>query len=412
MKQMSLLDVLGAYEGGPQSNSEAYEHIGSRCGLPEQAWDERRPIGKAEALHSPLKRQARWIQQSLRILGLLEPVAGKRGHWQATAKGRQTLKEREEYLEPAQPGVIQLGFSTELGIALWGDCRDVFSRIEEDLHLVLTSPPYQLRRPRAYGNPSSDDYVGWLCSCLEPVVKRLAPGGSIFLNISNDIFEQGSPARSLIQEELTLTVHRRLGLMLMDRWVWSDPSKAPGPIQWASLQRVQVNTGYEPILWFTNDPKRCFADNRRVLRPHTERHLKYMAAGGAATAAVFGDGANRRRVGAFSAPTAGSIARNVITIPHKCPSQIALRKWCKEQGIPVHGATMPLSLAEHIVRFATEEGMVVADICAGWLTTALAAERNNRRWIVSEKMRAYLHGAQWRMLEYLSDEAGLSGGEV
>lgn len=412
MKQMSLLDVLGAYESGPQSNSEAYVHIGSRCGLPEQAWDVLRPIGKAEALYSPLKIQARWIQQNLRKLGLLEPVAGKRGHWQATAKGRQTLKEREENLEPAQPGVIQLGFNTELGIALWGDCRDVFSRIEEDLHLVLTSPPYQLRRPRAYGNPSSDDYVDWLCSCLEPVVKRLAPGGSIFLNISNDIFEQGSPARSLIQEELTLALHRRLGLMLMDRWVWSDPSKAPGPIQWASLQRVQVNTGYEPILWFTNDPKRCFADNRRVLRPHTERHLKYMAAGGAATAAVFGDGANRRRVGAFSAPTAGSIARNVITIPHKCPSQIALRKWCKEQGIPVHGATMPLSLAEHIVRFATEEGMVVADICAGWLTTALAAERNKRRWIVSEKMRAYLHGAQWRMLEYLSNEAGMSGGEV
>ena len=405
MKQMSLLDVLGAYADGAQSNEQAYARIGSSCGLPQQAWAERKPIGKDEALHSPLKIKARWTQQTLRKLGLLEPVAGRRGHWQATAKGRQTLKQREENLEPSQPGVIQLGFSTELGIALWGDCRDVFSRIDEDLHLVLTSPPYGLSRPRAYGNPSRDDYVDWLCSCLEPVVKRLAPGGNLFLNVSNDCFEKGSPARSLIQEELTIALHKRLDLSVMDRWIWSDPSKAPGPIQWASLQRVQVNTGYEPILWFTNDPMRCLADNRRILKPHTKQHLKYMAAGGATSAAVYGDGANRRRVGAFSSPTAGSIARNVITIPHKCPSQLALRKWCKEQGIPVHGATMPLALAEHIVRFATQEGMVLADICAGWLTTALAAERNNRRWIVAEKMRAYLHAAQWRMLEYLADEA-------
>lgn len=403
MIQMSLLDVLGAYVDGVQSNAQAYSRIGSNCGLPEQAWAERKPIGRAEALHSPLKRQARWAQQTLRKLGLLEPVAGRRGHWQATTKGRQTLKIREENLEPSQPGVIQLGFSTELGIALWGDCRDVFSRIEEELHLVLTSPPYALSRPRAYGNPGRDDYVDWLCSCLEPIVKRLAPGGNIFLNVSNDLFMDRSPARALIQEELTIALHRRLGLSLMDRWVWSNPTKAPGPIQWASLQRVQLNAGYEPILWFTNDAKRCFADNRRILKPHSERHLKYMAAGGASTAGVYGDGANRRKVGAFSSPTAGSIARNVITIPHKCSSQIALRKWCKEQGIPVHGATMPLELAEHIVRFATEEGMLVADICAGWLTTALAAQRNNRRWIVAEKMRAYLHAAQWRMLEYLAD---------
>lgn len=403
MKQMSLLDVLGAYSEGAQSNAQAYDRIGSSCGLSHQAWAERKPIGKDEALHSPLKRQARWYQQTLRKLGLLEAVAGKRGHWQMTAKGRQTLKEREENLEPSLPGVIQLGFSTELGIALWGDCRDVFSRIEEDLHLVLTSPPYQLARPRAYGNTGRDDYVDWLCSCLEPVVKRLAPGGNIFLNISNDTFEKGSPARSLIQEELTLALNRRLGLSLMDRWVWSNPSKAPGPIQWASLQRVQVNTGYEPILWFTNDPMRCLADNRRVLQPHTKSHLKYMASGGATKAGVFGDGANRRKVGAFSSPTAGSIPRNVLTVPHKCPSQVALRHWCQEQGIPLHGATMPLALAEHIVKFATEEGMVVADICGGWLTTALAAQRNNRRWIVAEKMRAYLHAAQWRMLEYVDE---------
>ena len=62
---------------------------------------------------------------------------------------------------------------------------------------------------------------------------------------------------------------------------------------------------------------------------------------------------------------------------------------------------MPLALAEHIIQFATEEGMLVADIFGGWLTTAVAAQRLKRRGIVTEKMRAYLHAAQWRMLEFL-----------
>ena len=401
MEQLSLLSLLDAYADGPLSNTQAYEVIGKSCGIAKSAWNERKPIGKDQALHSPLKRQARWMQQTLRQFGLLEPVAGKRGHWQATAKGRQSLKQRHDNLEPSLPGVIQLGFSTEMGIALWGDCRDVFYRIKEEVHLVLTSPPYALSQPRNYGNPSRDEYVDWLCSCLEPVVKRLAPGGSLFLNISNDIFKDKSPARSLYQEKLILAIHERLGLDLMDRWIWHDPTKAPGPIQWASLQRVQVNTGYEPILWFVNDAKRCFTDNRRVLRPHTASHMKYVAAGGASTAGVFGDGANRRRVGAFSAQTAGAIPRNVLTFPHKCPSQKALRAWCKTQGIPIHSATMPLALAEHIIQFATEEGMLVADIFGGWLTTAVAAQQLKRRWIVTEKMRAYLHAAQWRMLEFL-----------
>ena len=73
--------------------------------------------------------------------------------------------------------------------------------------------------------------------------------------------------------------------------------------------------------------------------------------------------------------------------------------WAKSEGIPIHSATMPLALAEHVVRFATEPGQLVVDPFGGWATTALAAERNARRWIITERMRAYLHAAYWRMLK-------------
>lgn len=396
-QQLSIFSVLQAYGDDVQSNANAYERLGSACGIDPQQWQERAPIGNAQQHHSPLKRRVRWFQQSLKRLGLLEPVAGRRGHWRATDEGRKTQREREQLLEPSAPGIVQLGFSTELGMALWADCRDAFSRIDEPVHLVLTSPPYPLAKPRDYGNPGRDEYVDWLCACLEPVVRRLVSGGSIFLNVSNDIFEAKSPSRSLYRERLVLALHDRLGLHKMDEWVWHNPAKAPGPIQWASLRRVQLNSAWEPVYWFSNDPQACFADNRRVLRPHTEKHQRYIAGGGAGVAGVFGDGANRRRIGAFSASTAGAIPRNVLTMRHNCPSQTELRTWAKAEGIPVHGATMPLELAEQVVRFASEPDQLVADPFGGWATTAVAAERNARRWIVTERLRAYLFAAQWRM---------------
>ena len=396
-KQLSIFTVLDAYGEGDQSNDEAYERLGSVCGIDPQQWQSHEAIGRSQRRHSTLKRRVRWYQQSLKRLGWLEPVAGRRGHWRATEEGRKTKREREQLLEPSAAGIVQLGFSTELGIALWADCRDVFSRIDEPVHLVLTSPPYALARPRDYGNPGRDEYVDWLCSCLEPVVARLVPGGSLFLNVSNDIFEAGSPARSLYRERLVIALHERLGLHKMDEWIWHNPTKAPGPIQWASKERVQLNVAWEPIYWFTNDPRACFADNRRVLRAHTARHTQYIANGGSGSAAVFGDGANRRRTGAFGTPTAGAIPRNVLTVPHRCPSQTALRAWCKSQGIPVHSATMPLALAEHVVRFASSPGQLVADPFGGWGTTAVAAELNARRWIISERMRAHLFASRWRM---------------
>ena len=47
----------------------------------------------------------------------------------------------------------------------------------------------------------------------------------------------------------------------------------------------------------TNDPLRCFADNRRVLLPHTDRHKKLIAGGGEKRDAVYNDGAYRLRAG-------------------------------------------------------------------------------------------------------------------
>lgn len=391
MTQIDLFDhiaeVYTQNPSGPVANDKLYESAARLAGIPMDEVNHREPVGEDGKKYSIIKRKMRWHQQTLKKMGLLERA--ERGAWKLTAKGK-------EKLTPAAPTVAMLGFSTNLGIAIWGACERVFGSLDEPITAIITSPPYLLRKPRAYGNPQAErEYVDFICRSLEPLVRNMVPGASLALNISNDIFEQGSPARSMYCERLLLALHDRLGLQLMDRLIWENPCKPPGPIQWASKQRVQLNVGYEMVYWLTNDPKRVRSDNRRVLQEHTEKHMKLIKGGGEHRAAAYCDRAYVIRPGkSFANETAGRIPRNVLRYAHTCQDKQKLSRIARELGLPVHGATMPLALAKFLVQFLTGEGEdeLVADPFGGWFRTAKAAEELGRRWISSELMHEYVLG--------------------
>lgn len=402
-QQVDLFEhVLESYAaaGGAISNAALYRELSDRASIPAAAWGER--IASApEGSHSELKRRVRWYQQTMRQLGLLERDDTRgRGFWRITLKGKRKLT-------PASPRVVQLGFSTRLGLALWGSANDVYAAIDEPIVLCLTSPPYPLAQPRAYGNPSTAEYVDWICALLEPIVKHLVPGGTIALNVSNDIFEPGSPARSIYRERMVVALCDRLGLHKMEVAVW-ESNKPPGPIQWASKTRQQLNVAYEPIYMFSNVPKLSRANNLRVLEEHTERHLKLIRKGGEMRTTESGDGANRVREGSYGRETAGRIPRNVLKFPLRCTDKEAARRAAKAQGLPMHGAAMPLKLAKFLVEFLTEPEELVVDPCAGWCTTTKAAEVLGRRWLATELMGEYVLGAANRFRD--ADGFELFGG--
>lgn len=239
-----------------------------------------------------------------------------------------------------------------------------------------------------------------MCASIEPLVRSLAPGGSVVLNLTNDAFVTGSPARSTYLERLVIAMEDRLSLHLMDRLVWSNPSKAPGPIQWASKERCQLNVGFEWLAWFCNSPLTTFANNRRVLEPHTDKHLKLIAAGGTATAADHSDGAYRRKAGAFGLPTEGRIPRNVLTRGHRCADAIRARRDAASLGLVPHGAVMPTSVADFLIRFLTEPGQLVVDPFGGKGTTGLAAERAGRRWLICDRVLDYLRAGSESFREF------------
>lgn len=383
-------DIAQAYAGHEElDNRELYRRVGREVRINDADPSYIRPVGRQGNRRNVFHRKVRWYQQTLKQLGVLERVPGKRGVWRLTREGRKKVE-----LTRINPGFTIIAFSTRLGVALWADSAQGLDNLDEPISLCLTSPPYPLQESRAYGNPAEQEYVDWLCEVLEPIVKNLKPGGSIVLNLSNDIFLPRQPARSLYRERLVLALHDRLGLYKMDEIPWVNLSKPPGPVAWASKQRYQLNVGWEPIYWLTNDPARVQSDNRRVLQPHTERHQKLMAQGGTRRTTSYGDGAYTLRPGKYGTTTPGRIPKNVFQRGHKCAAHARYRAACQQLGLPVHGAAFPLALAQFFVRFLTysEDDLVIEPFC-GSGKTPLAAELEGVRWLAADVMREYLRGS-------------------
>lgn len=387
----SLRDVISEYartSTGRLPNDSLYRAAARRQGKPVAEFLRRQPIGTTGQQHSTEARRVRWHQQTLKAKGWLEPVPGERGQWQLTDKARKALT-------PQQPRRVMLAYSTDLGVALWGSCSDVFAKLDEPITLCLTSPPYPLAKPRAYGNVPLAAYVDWLCEQLEPIARNLVRGGTIALNVSNDIFEPGSSARSTYRERLVIALCDRLGLMKLDELIWHNPTKPPGPVQWASLNRMQLNVAWEPVYVFTNDARACLADNRRVLEEHTERHLRLIHQGGVDRYVARNDGAYTLRPGSYGNETPGRIPRNVLSFvqSRRDADLQRARAAARAAGLPLHGAAMPLELADFLVRYLCPPGGLVAEPFWGWGTTGFAAEINDRPWVGSEVMGEYLIGS-------------------
>lgn len=383
----AVLSVYAESEGAEVRNEDLYASVAARVQAPG-AISAKTPVGKARAKRSLAARKIRWHQQTCRALGLLERVPGKRGSWRYTGSD---VDQRGE----AVRGRILLAFSTDLGVAIWGHWEDVLDRLDTTINLAVTSPPYLLRQQRAYGGVKDEgQYIDFITRAIEPVVKNLAPGGSVALNLGNNIFEPGLPSRRLYQQRLVLALCDRLGLHLMDNLVWFNTSAPPSPMQWASKTRQQLIGSYENIYWFTNDPLKCGSDNRRVLEPHTERHQSLIEQGGEQRTATFSDGAYRLKPGSFGNRTPGRIPRNVWPIGHRDRDAIACNAYAKAKGYQAHGAPMPLALADKLVRFLSAPQDLVIDMFAGRLTTAKAAEQNGRRWIAIEKIADHLQVAR------------------
>src|SRR6266496_4979106 len=75
-------------------------------------------------------------------------------------------------------------YKTKLGRTYLGDSIELLAQLpEKSVSLVVTSPPFALRRKKNYGNPDAEKYVAWFQPFAKEVYRVLKEDGSFVIEI-------------------------------------------------------------------------------------------------------------------------------------------------------------------------------------------------------------------------------------
>ena len=292
-------------------------------------------------------------------------------------------------------------YYTKNGQAYVGDSLELLSELPGgSIDLVITSPPFALRRQKTYGNVEETEYVDWIKPFGKEVFRVLKERGSFVLDLGG-AYRSGIPSRSLYNFRVLLAFCDEIGFHLAEDFYWFNPAKLPSPIEWVNKRKIRAKDSVNTVWWFskTDSPK---ADVRKVLAPYSDRMKKLIE-----DPESFYKPKKRPSghdiSGGFGKDNGGAIPSNLLSIPNTDSNSHYLRL-CKELGVERHPARFPLELPSFFIKMLTDEGDVVLDIFGGSNTTGLAAEALNRRWLTFELDREYLVSSVFRFLEGKSVE--------
>ncbi len=282
----------------------------------------------------------------------------------------------------ALPKQLDDRYRPDADIVLYhGDVKDLLLEIPDgSVQLVITSPPYNLGKD--YENRVDiEKYLDQQSGIIAELYRILSQDGSICWQVGN--FVENSEVYPL--DILYYGIFKKLGLRLRNRIIWRFGH---------GLHASKRFSGrYETILWFTRSDKYIFnLDNVRVPSKYPgKRH--------------------------FKGEKKGQLSGNPLG---KNPSDvwdIVLQDWEQEVwDIPnvkanhpektEHPCQYPIELVERCVLALTNEGDWVFDPFAGVGSSLIAAIKNNRRAIGSDKEEKYVRLARERILAYFNGTLG------
>jgi site-specific DNA-methyltransferase (cytosine-N4-specific) len=282
-------------------------------------------------------------------------------------------------------------YVTRWGRAYQGDALDILRHLPANsVALAFTSPPFALKRQKAYGNVPPAEYVDWFWPFAEEIFRVLRPDGSFVFELGG-AWNTGSGTRSLYPYELILRLTRLFHLA--QEFYWYNPSRLPTPAEWVTIRRTRVKDAVN-MLWWLSKTEEPQADNRRVLRPYS-RSMKRLLRDGYKVA---------RRPSQhdisphFQRDNGGAIPPNLLEVPNtRSNDDYFLR--CREAGLPIHPARFPPALPEFFIRFLTQPRQTVLDPFAGSNVTGQVAEALQRHWISVEINADYVQGSRLRFPE-------------
>jgi DNA modification methylase len=291
-------------------------------------------------------------------------------------------------------------FKTDLGLVFNSSIEEFiasenFNNYVGKVDLILTSPPYPLTSPKAYGNKIGEEYKEWLVEIVRGLLPLLKARGSIVIEIGN-AWDKGVPTMSTLPLETLIEIKNRLGLNVCQQFVWHNPNKLPGPATWVNIKRIRIKDSHTHFWWFSNS-ENPIADNSRVLEPYKDGMVKLLKRqsynqGVRPSGHTIGDG--------FLTQNKGAIPSSVLSVGNSKESN-EYREWCKLHGVPQHPARMPEKVAEFFIKLLTTKSALVFDPFAGSNTTGRASENLGRKWISIEKNQEYVKGSRGRFTDTL-----------
>ena len=260
---------------------------------------------------------------------------------------------------------------------------------DKSVDLIITSPPFALKRKKEYGNEDEDKYVEWFMDFARHFHRILSPTGSFILDLGG-AYMPGFPVRSIYQFELLVRLVRETGFYLAQEFYHYNPARLPAPAEWVNVRRIRVKDSVNVVWWLSKsqNPK---ADNRKVLRPYSASMKSLFKNGYTAKLRPSGHDISEK----FSKDNGGAIPPNLLELANT-DSNSSYQKMCRKAGLKVHPARFPPGFAEFFIKFLTNENDLVFDPFAGSNTTGLVAESLGRSWIASELSEEYLRGSIFR----------------
>jgi site-specific DNA-methyltransferase (cytosine-N4-specific) len=287
-------------------------------------------------------------------------------------------------------------YHTARGQAYVGDSLELLAEIPDaTIDLVMTSPPFALRRQKTYGNVEETEYVQWIRPFGREVFRVLKESGSFVLDLGG-AYRSGMPSRSLYNFRVLLAFCDEIGFHLAEDFYWFNPAKLPSPIEWVNKRKIRAKDSVNTVWWFskTDFPK---ADVRKVLTLYSDRMKKLIEDPESFYTPKKRPSGHDISAG-FSKDNGGAIPSNLLSIPNTDSNSSYLRL-CKELGLERHPARFPWELPAFFIKMLTGEDDVVLDIFGGSNTTGFAAEALKRNWLTFEMNREYLATSAFRFLE-------------
>ena len=264
---------------------------------------------------------------------------------------------------------LRAAFTSDFGALYIGDSLPITRRLPDNsLDLIVTSPPYDSQAKYRNGEKYKRDwYQGFFLDLTAELLKKLKPNGSFVLNYRS---KRHGDERGTLQYELVFWL-REQGYLFCEDFVWGKPSPPPGRFHRFLKDGVEYCFQFAKTPEWQFFPEHCLTPARWDSKDRERR--KRLAHNYVRVNAPSGQGRKRVQAG----PDLVRPSTLLTLEPEFSPNPTG------------HPARFPASLPGFFIRLLTKPGQVVFDPFGGTGTTAVAAERENRLWLLAEIDREY-----------------------